>query len=119
VLTTPGRRLGQYALEILLSIVTLFIGWAVWSLVVWSRGQTPAMQVLHIRVVKLSTGQTATWGTMALREFVAKGLIMGVISAVFFPAWLVLAFMLLWDEQRQELWDKIAGTIVVNDPVAA
>jgi len=24
--------------------------------------------------------------------------------------------MLLWDQDRQELWDKIAGTIVVDDP---
>jgi hypothetical protein len=24
--------------------------------------------------------------------------------------------MLLWDKDRQQLWDKIAGTIVVDDP---
>jgi len=115
VLTPAARRLGQYLLEILLAIVTLVIGWIIWSLIVWGRGQTPAMQVLHIRAVKSSDGQTATWGTMFLREFVAKGLLMGIVSAVFFPAWIVLAFMLLWDKQRQEVWDKIAGTLVVNN----
>lgn len=52
---------------------------------------------------------------MFVREFLAKGLIRGLISAVFFPAWIVLCFMLLWDKNRQELWDKVADTIVVND----
>jgi uncharacterized RDD family membrane protein YckC len=115
VLTSPGRRLGQYLLEILLAFVTLFIGWIIWSLVVWGRGQTPAMQVLHIWVVKSKSDRPATWGTMFVREFLAKGLMMGLIAAVFFPAWIVLVFMLLWDKDRQELWDKVADTIVVSD----
>ncbi len=114
-LTAPGRRLGQYLLELLLVIVTLVVGWIIWSLIVWSKGQTPAMTLLHVKVVKLETGSTATWGTMFLREFVGKGLVGGLISGIFFPAWVVLALMLLWDQNRQELWDKIAGTIVVND----
>jgi uncharacterized RDD family membrane protein YckC len=115
VLTSAGRRFGQYLLDILLAVVTLFIGYLIWSLIIWGRGQTPAMQLLHIRVVKLRTAVPATWGTMFVREFLAKGLIMGLISAVFFPAWVVLCFMLLWDKNRQELWDKVADTIVVND----
>ncbi len=113
-LTSAGRRFGQYALDVLLVIVTLFIGWVIWSLIIWSRGQTPGMQILHIRVVKLETNRVATWGTMCLREFVGKFLVMGIISSIFFPAWVVLVFMLMWDKNRQELWDKIAGTIVVD-----
>ena len=57
-----------------------------------------------------------TWGRMFLREFVAKIVIFGIIDAVFVPAALVLDFMLVWDKNRQQLWDKIAGTIVVDDP---
>jgi uncharacterized RDD family membrane protein YckC len=117
MLSPAGRRFGQYCLEILLVLVTVFIGWFIWSLIVWSGGQTPAQQLLGMRVLKISTGVPATWGTMFLREFVAKGLIMGLVSVIFFPAWFVLAFMLLWDNSRQEVWDKIAGTLVVNDPV--
>ncbi|MGH9096964.1 MAG: RDD family protein, partial [Acidimicrobiales bacterium] len=92
------------------------------SLIIWSRGQTPAMQILRIKVVKLDTHMPATWGTMFLREFVGKYLVMGAISAIFFPAWVVLVFMLLWDKNKQEVWDKIAGTIVVSnypEPVIA
>jgi uncharacterized RDD family membrane protein YckC len=114
-LASPGRRVGQYLLDTLLILVTAVIGWLVWSLIIWRRGQTPGMQILHIRTVKIATAQTATWGTMFLREFVGRFLIMGLIGSVFFPAWVVLVFMLLWDKNRQELWDKVAGTIVVEN----
>jgi uncharacterized RDD family membrane protein YckC len=123
--TTASRRLGQYALDGLLLVITAFIGWFIWSLFIWRRGETPAMQILRIKVVKLENGQAtqaATWGTMALREFVGKYIVMGLISSIFFPAWVVLVFMLMWDKNKQELWDKIAGTIVVSnypEPVEA
>ncbi|HEY2563594.1 MAG TPA: RDD family protein [Acidimicrobiales bacterium] len=114
-LTTPGRRLGQYSLDLLLSIVTLGLGWFIWSLFIWRRGETPAMQIMRIKVVMKDTGQPATWGPMALREIVGKGIIMGAIAAVTaYIAWIILAFMLMWDKDRQELWDKIASTIVVS-----
>lgn len=116
-LSSVGKRFGGYLLEVLLAIVTLLIGWIIWSLIVWGRGQTPAKQLLKMRVVKLSTGRRATWGTMALREFVGKYLVMWLISAVTFGIGpIILYFMLLWTEKRQELWDFIAGTIVVDDP---
>ncbi|HEX4244829.1 MAG TPA: RDD family protein [Acidimicrobiales bacterium] len=120
--TTAGRRFGQYLLDGLLAIVTLGIGYLIWSLFIWRRGETPAMQILRIKVIKLETGEVATWGTMGLREFVGKWIVMGAISSVFFPAWVVLVFMLMWDKNKQELWDKIAGTIVVSnypEPVEA
>jgi uncharacterized RDD family membrane protein YckC len=114
-MTTAGRRFGQYALDVGLAIITAFIGWFIWSLVIWRSGETPAMQIMRIKVVKLDTGAVAPWGTMFLREFVGKGIIMGLISSIFFPAWVVLVFMLMWDKNRQELWDKIASTIVVSN----
>ncbi len=114
-MTTPGRRLGQYALDLGLAIITAFIGWFIWSLVIWRSGETPAMQIMRIKVVKLDTGEVAPWGTMFLREFVGKWIVMGLISSIFFPAWVVLVFMLMWDKNRQELWDKIASTIVVSN----
>jgi len=118
-LTTPARRLGQYALDVGLAIVTLFIGWLIWSLIIWGRSQTPGMQILHIRTIRRDTLEDASYGTMALREVVGRWIIMGLIATIFFPAALVLDCMLLWDKDRQQLWDKIAGTIVVNgDPLS-
>src|SRR5262245_33647149 len=116
-LATVGRRFAGYLLEILLIIVTLFIGWAIWSLIVWSRGTTPGKQLLGMRCVYLATSVRAGWGRMALREFVGKFLIMSVISLFTFGIGpLILDFMLLWTKKRQELWDMVADTIVVHDP---
>jgi uncharacterized RDD family membrane protein YckC len=111
-LSSPGRRFGAYLLEGVLVVVTLFVGWLVWALIVFGRGQTPAKQLLGMRAIKLRTGMKAGWGTMFLREFVAK-LIIG------FLAWFTLGivyFWLIWDKNNQELWDKIVDTVIVNDP---
>src|SRR5881275_1386914 len=61
-LSSPGRRLGAHLLEVLLIVVTLGLGWMVWSLIVWARGQTPAKQLLGMHVVKLSAASPAGWG---------------------------------------------------------
>jgi uncharacterized RDD family membrane protein YckC len=117
VVSTAGKRLGGYALELLLIIVTLFIGWLIWSLVVWGNSTSPAKQLLKMKVLKKDTGLRASYGTMVLRELVGKWLIVGiVIGSICGIVALILDFMLLWDKDRQQLWDKIAGTIVVDDP---
>ena len=111
-LSSPGKRFGAYLLEGVLIVVTLVLGWVIWSLIVWKDGQSPAKKILGMRVLKLQTSQRATWGTMFLREIVGKiigGFVAGITFGIFY-------FMLLWDKNRQELWDKIAGTIVVDDP---
>jgi uncharacterized RDD family membrane protein YckC len=95
-----------------LVFVTLFIGWLIWSLIVWAKGQTPAKQLLSMRTVILRKGAKASWGTMFLREIIAKTLI-GFLG--FFTLGIIY-FWLVWDKNKQELWDKVVGTIVVNDP---
>jgi uncharacterized RDD family membrane protein YckC len=98
-------------LDAVLMIVTVGIGWLIWQLIVASNGQSPAKQLLGMRVVKLRTGTKATWGTMFLREVILKPLI-GFGLGWFFG---IVYFWLLWDKNRQELWDKMISTIVVND----
>ena len=66
---TPQHRLAGYALDLGLMIVTCGIGWFIWSLVVWAQGQTPGKQILKMRVVASKTGAQATWGHMAIRQF--------------------------------------------------
>jgi len=43
-------------------------------------------------------------------------LVDALIGGVRFVAAIVLDCMRVWDRDRQELWDKIAGTIIVDDP---
>ena len=81
------------------------------SMIVFKDGQSPAKQLLGMRVVKLRTASRATWGTMFVREVIAKPVI-GILSWVTAG---IVNFWLLWDPHKQELWDKIAGTIVVDD----
>lgn len=116
VVSSVGRRLGGYLLEIVFVVLTLVIGWIIWSLIVWNRSTTPGKQVLGMKCVKKDSGLRASYGTMALRELVGKWLIMSLISFVCSIVALVLDFMLLWDKDRQQLWDKVANTIVVDDP---
>ncbi|TYC76495.1 RDD family protein [Streptomyces sp. CB01881] len=111
-LATPALRFGEYLLEGVLIVVTLVIGWLIWSLFAFANGQTPAKQVLGMRCVKLRTEQTATWGTMFLREAIAKPVI-GLLAWVTFG---IVYFWLLWDRNTQQLWDKMVDTIVVKDP---
>src|SRR5438067_8171963 len=67
-LASKGKRFGAFLLEAVLAIVTLFIGWLIWSIIIWSKGQTPAKSILKMRVLKLDTGRAASTGDMALRE---------------------------------------------------
>ena len=116
MLSSAGRRFGGYLLEGLLFICTLGIGWIIWTLVVWAQGQTPAKQLLGMRVVRLDTRTHAGWGRMFLRDFIGK-LIVALVSALIpFVGTIAADCWLLWDKDKQELWDKLAGTVVVNDP---
>ena len=108
-----GRRIGAYFLAIPLFIVTLGIGYLVWGLIIWGRGQTPTFQVLGMRCWKPDSGRVAGWGWMALREVVGRLLeglaIIGFVSFILF----------LTSDQRRSLHDYIAGTIVLYDPSKA
>ena len=110
-LSSKLKRFGSALLEALLVIVTLGIGWLVWSFIVWGRGQTPAKQVLGMRITDTQTLRAATWGTMALREIVGRWLL-GIVPLYT----LISCIVLLVDDRSQALWDKIASTVVVNDP---
>jgi uncharacterized RDD family membrane protein YckC len=111
-LSSPAKRFAGHMLELGLMIVTLFAGWLVWSLVAFGRGQTPAKQLLNMRVVVLETNERAGFARMLAREWLAKpaiGLLGGVTLGLVY-------FWMVWDKRNQELWDKVAGTIVVDDP---
>lgn len=109
-LASHGRRIGAWFLSIALVIVTLGIGYVVWGLIVWGRGQTPTYQVLGMRCWRPETNRVATWGWMALREVVGR-LVEGIwiVGLASFIMFLVL-------RQRRTIHDYIGGTVVVHDP---
>ena len=91
-------------------IVTCFIGWLVWSIVLWGQSTSPAKKMLGLQIVDLQTGAPATMQQMLLRELVGKiilGSVTGVVS-------IVSAVLILIQPTRQGVWDYIAKTTVVR-----
>jgi uncharacterized RDD family membrane protein YckC len=111
-LASVGRRIGAFFLAIPLSIVTLFIGYVIWGLIVWGRGQTPALQVLGMRCWRPDTGRVANWGWMALREIIGR-IVENVLSVI---TELVSFILFLSTKERRSLHDLVAGTVVLHDP---
>jgi len=115
------HRLGALALDALffaLSAVLAFLPWIIWSLVVWSKGQTPGKQILKIRVRSAETGAVASWGHMAVREFLVPltVLVFSVISyGVAFVAWFVLEIVFYFTKNSRTLRDLWVKTAVVNE----
>ena len=67
-IASRGHRLAGFALDLLLMSVTCYLGWIIWAAIVWGQGQTPAKQILKMRVYGSRTKRPATWGHMAIRD---------------------------------------------------
>ena len=113
-LATIGRRLGALVLDGVIGLFTLYIGWIIWSLIVYGRGQTPGKQLVGIYAALVDDPERRlSWGYMFLREFVYKFLLFGFILSV--VAVNILDYLwALWDGsgQTQTLHDKmIKGSV--------
>jgi uncharacterized RDD family membrane protein YckC len=108
----PGRRIGAFFLSMVLSIVTLGIGYLIWGIIVWGRGQTPALQVLGMRCWRPKAGRAAGWWRMAVREIIGN-LVENILSIIT----LVISFlMMLSSADHKCIHDAVAGVVVVHDP---
>src|SRR5258707_3790492 len=111
-LASSGRRIGAFFLAIPLAIVTLGIGYAIWGLIVWANGQTPALQVLGMRCWRPEDGRVPGFWWMALREIVGR-----IVEGILWVITSLLSFILmLTTSDRRCLHDLIAGTVVLYDP---
>ncbi len=111
-LASIGRRIGSWFLAIPLAIVTLGIGYIIWGLIVWGRGQTPTQQVLGMRTWHPQSAQRADWWRMALREIVG-GIVTGILS---FITELLSLILMVTGRERKCLADHIASTVILRDP---
>jgi uncharacterized RDD family membrane protein YckC len=142
-LASQQHRLAATAVDSGLFWATCMIGWIVWTLILWSKGQTPGKYLLKIRVLNEPTGTPATWGQMFIRQqligwaLVAPyliaylfsilnpntsgwfGLIVGYLLtlAIYFLFLAVYIVDVVWafGPTRRRLVDYWAGTIVVNE----
>lgn len=121
ILSSRGQRFGAFLLEIPLAVVTLGIGWVIWALIVYSQGQTPAKQLLKMRVVNLEERRAASWGSMFVREWILKGVLPGALNYISLgivgTLWILISgIMLLNNDRHQSLWDRMLKTVVISDP---
>ncbi len=124
-LAGPGQRLASYLIDTALVVLTLGIGWLIWFLVVSGNGQSPAKQLLGLRVIR-DDGYPAGTGWMFTRDIVLQFVVFVVLdralsnivgdggSWVAALAFAVSALWCVWDRDRQCLWDKVARTRVIR-----
>jgi len=126
------RFLGDYSLETLLVVVTLFGGWLIWFAIVAPRGQTPAKQLLKVYIHSYDSGDVASAGRVWMREIVGKFAIpwfvglAGVLQTgspfAFFAGdifFLIGALTIFFNDDRRALWDYIGGSMVRHHPIGA
>lgn len=111
-LANPGRRIGAFFLAIPLAIITLGIGYIIWGLIAWSKGTTPALQVLGMRCWRPEDNSVPGFWWMALRGVVGR-ILEGILSLI---TLLTSFILMLAREDRKTLHDLIAGTVVLHDP---
>ena len=111
-LASPWIRLGANLLNAVLMVLTLGIGYLVWTMVLWQQGTNPAKKMLGLKVVHADTGADVTWNHMAIRCFCVPlafacvpvvGALMGLVDA-----------LMIFGDRHQRLTDKWAHTLVVR-----
>lgn len=111
-MSSPRRRARSLVLEVVLVVVTLGVGWLVWSAVLWRRGQTPAKCLMRMRCIDTRSGAAAGARTMAARELALKW-VPGLASL---GLTLMTGGLVALGERHEAVWDKLARTIVIDDP---
>jgi RDD family len=66
---SPTRRFTAWILELVLISGTAYVGWFIWTLVTWGKGQTPAQKLLRIISINETTGAPAKRPQMFIRFF--------------------------------------------------
>ncbi len=66
---SPTRRFTAWVLEIVLISGTAYIGWFIWSLITWGKGQTPAQNLLRLISINEITIAPAKRPQMFIRFF--------------------------------------------------
>lgn len=139
VLASPGHRIGAIAVDLGLQIVTFGIGHFIWNLIVMAQGQSPGKQLLKVRVISESSNKSATWGHMAIRNFLiplamilpflipyyvwifkgfipnVSGIVSMIICLVLYLAIEIVDFVWLFGSKRKRLIDYWAKTYVINE----
>jgi len=112
------HRLGAIILDATLIVVTLGIGWVIWSFIVWGEGQTPAKKILKLRTINFTNGRAATWGHMGIREGlvpITVSIASSVTGGIAYVAWVIIEIVFYFTKNQRTLRDYWVKTAVVNE----
>jgi uncharacterized RDD family membrane protein YckC len=112
------HRFGAIVLDATLMVITLGIGWLIWSLIVWGEGQTPAKKILKLRTINFTNGRPATWGHMGIREAlipISVSIASAVTGGIASIAWIVVEIVFYFTKGQRTFRDYWVKTAVVNE----
>lgn len=115
---STGIRLHALALTVGLIVVTLGVGWLIWSLFEWRQSSTPSYRLTGLRLVRQSDGSSAGPMRVFFREICCLVLILPTIVACCAVG---ITFVMgasppddLVRASRRTPWDVLSGTEVVR-----
>jgi hypothetical protein len=114
-----GRRVGALALTPLLFVITLGIGWIVWSVVEWRQGRTPSYRLLGLRIVRCSDERPIGLGRSFARSCICWLLILPtIVTCVVVGICFAMGASApdgLWRQPRTAPWDRMTATRVLDE----
>ncbi len=115
-----SARLRAFLLTCLLFVVTLGIGWIVWSLLEWRHGRTASFRLTGLRVVRRRDGKPVGLARSLLRNGICCTVLL--IPTVLVCLLLAIAFVMgasppndLLTKPRLAPWDILTGTQVLDE----
>ncbi len=114
-----GKRIEALVLTPLLFVVTLGIGWLIWSVFEWRNGRTPSYRLLGLRIVRLSDERPIRLGRSLARAGICGLLVIPTIVVCCLVG-LCFAFGAsppdgLVHDPRTAPWDYLTATKVMDE----
>ena len=112
------HRLASYAVDLGFALLTLGIGWLIWSMIVWGEGQTPAKKILKLRTINKVTNQPASWGHMSIREILIPftvAIASGISGGLLWAGWIAVEICFYFLKGQRTLRDYWVKTVIVNE----
>jgi len=114
-LAAPEKRLYAFLANMGIGIITLGIGWIIWSALLWSEGTTPGHKLLNLSIVDEKTFEHLNWNRMAVRELVFKGIFAAAISSFTYGLSYIADGLFIFRDDRRALHDHLARSIVIDN----
>jgi hypothetical protein len=115
-----GLRIKALSITFGLIVVTLGVGWLVWSVVEWRHGRTASFKLTGLRIVRNSDGRPIGLWRSVLRNAVLCTVLL--IPTMLLCLVVAFAFVMgasppsdLFSKPRNAPWDRMTKTTVVLD----